>query len=310
MKWYEIEITTTQQAQEAVSGILMEKGAKGTEVVDPYAFRNVLKTNEYLDYADLGLIDSYGTDVVIRAWLSEDCNIKALEEDIKNSLMELKEHFDTGKNEIQIRLRDDSEWKDNWKQYFKPFKFTDKIVIKPSWEEYQKSPDEILIELDPGMAFGTGTHETTKMCALLGEKYIEPDDKVLDLGCGTAILAISAIKLGARSALAVDIDAQAVKTARENVLKNNVEDRITVKQGELKDLKPERYDLIYINIIADIILELVEDVKKFADSGTRVLLSGIINTRRDEVFEAYTQAGFKLLEEMEQGDWVAMAFNA
>jgi len=310
MKWYEIEITTTQEAQEAVSGLLMAKGAKGTEVVDPYAFREVLNKNAYLDYADQGLIDSYGPDVTVRAWFSEDCEIADLEEDIRKSMIILKEHVDTGKAEIAVRLRDDSEWKDNWKQYFKPFKFTSRIVVKPSWEEYQKSSDEMVIELDPGMAFGTGTHETTKMCALLGEKYLKPGDRVLDLGCGTAILAISAVKLGASSALAVDIDVQAVKTAKENILKNNVEDRIVVRQGELKDLKPEKFDLIFINIIADIILGLVEDLKKYTGTGTRILLSGIIKDRRDEVFEAYTQAGFGLLEEMQQGEWVAMAFNA
>ncbi|NMA65464.1 MAG: 50S ribosomal protein L11 methyltransferase [Clostridiaceae bacterium] len=310
MKWIEIQITTTQQAQEAISELLIEKGAKGTEIVDPYAFKDVLKINEYLDYADDGLVESYGSDVIVKAWFSEDCDMDKLESDIENSLIRLKSFLDTGAGVIVVRLRDDSEWKDNWKQYFKPFKFTNKIVIKPSWENYNSNSDELVIELDPGMAFGTGTHETTKMCAMLGEKYIKQNDKVLDLGCGTAILAISSIKLGAASALAVDIDTQAIKTAKENVLRNNVEGRVTLKQGELKDIKKEKYDLIFINIIADIILELTQSVKAYTGTGTRLLLSGIIKTRRDEILEAYTSVGFKLLEEMEQGDWVAMAFNA
>ncbi len=310
MKWIEISINTTLEASDAIAELLTSKGASGTEMVDPYAFRQVLDSNEYLDYADAGLIESFGDEVTVKAWFSEDRNVDQLVKEIRSALMDISSYIDTGRCEINTILRDDSEWKDTWKQYFKPFKLTNSIVVKPTWEEYKPQAGEIVLELDPGMAFGTGTHETTRMCAILGEKYIKPGDKVLDLGCGTAILAASAVKLGAGSALAVDIDDAAVKVARENVLKNGLANSIQVMQGELKDIEKEPYDLIFINIIADIILSVSEHVKNYTKPGTKILLSGVIRGRRDEVVDAYTSLGFELKEEMEQGEWVAMVFNA
>ena len=310
MKCIEITITTNDQAAEAVSELLMSKGANGTEMVDPFAFRQVLESNKYLDYADDGLIESYGSDVIVRAYFSDDHDPVELTGEINGALSDIKEYMDIGLGEVKGILRDDEEWKDNWKKYFKPFHFTSKIVIKPSWEDYTPEPQDIVIELDPGMAFGTGTHETTRMCALLGEKYLKRGDKVLDLGCGTAILALSAVKLGASSALAVDIDEAAVKTARQNVGKNGESHKILVRQGELKHVSKEPYDLIFINIIADIILSLSSEIKDYVGPNTRMFLSGIIKSRRDEVRKAYTDLGLTLCEELIQDEWVAMAFHA
>lgn len=310
MKWIEIVVTTNHQASEAIHELLMERGANGTEMVDSMAFRQVLENNKYLDYADEGLIDSYGDDVLVKAYFSDDRDGLSLCEEIRMALSEMAEYMDVKPGTVQYALRDDEEWKDTWKQYFKPFKFTDKIVIKPSWESYSPSSEDLVIELDPGMAFGTGTHETTRMCALLGEKYLKPGDKVLDLGCGTAILALAAVKLGACSALAVDIDDAAVKAARQNVENNGESEKIEVRQGELCHVSPEPFDVIFINIIADIILSLCDEVPAYTKPGTRILLSGIIKERRDEVKAAYLNKGFTLLEEMSQGEWVAMVFHA
>lgn len=310
MKWIEIEINTTLEASDAIAELLSSLGASGTEMVDPHAFRQVLDSNEYLDYADLGLIENYGEEVIVKAWFSDERNAEELVKEIENSLKEMSSYLNTGKGEIKSRLRDDSEWKDTWKEYFKPFKLTNRIVVKPTWEDYSPQAGEIVLELDPGMAFGTGTHETTRMCAKLGEKYVEPGDKVLDLGCGTAILAVSAVKLGAGSALAVDIDDAAVKVARENVQRNGLADSIRVMQGELKDIDKESYDLIFINIIADIILSVSTEIKNYTKPGTKILLSGIIRSRRDEIVETYTSLGFSLKEETEEGEWVALVFNA
>jgi ribosomal protein L11 methyltransferase len=310
MNWIEITVTTSNDASEAVSELLMSKGANGTEMVDPFAFRQVLENNKYLDYADNGLIDSYGSDVVVKAYFSDDRNPVSLSEEILLSLSEMKEYMDIGKGQAKWTIRDDAEWKDNWKKYFKPFQFTEKIVIKPSWEDYDPAPGNIVIELDPGMAFGTGTHETTRMCASLGEKFLEKDDEVLDLGCGTAILALSAVKLGAASALAVDIDDAAVKTARQNIENNGESNKIKVMQGELKSVPEKQYDLIFVNIIADIIISLAGEIKAYTGKNTRVLLSGIIKSRWDEVKKTYTDLGFRLIEERSQGEWVAVAFHA
>ncbi len=310
MRWIEITVTTGEQAQEAVAELLMSRGANGTEIVDPFAFRQTLETNKYLDYADDGLIDSYGTDVIVKAYFSDDRDPLKLSQDIEKELNDMADYMDLCPKKLQWAVRDDAEWKDNWKQYFKPFRFTEKIVIKPSWEEYKPQPEDIVIELDPGMAFGTGTHETTQMCARLGEKYLIAGDRVLDLGCGTAILALSAVKLGAQSALAVDIDDAAVKTARQNAENNQESQKIEVKQGELHQIPQEPYDLIFINIIADVIISLSNEIKNYIGPNTRVLLSGIIKSRQEEVKKAYSAIGFTLTEEMTLGEWVAMVFHA
>ncbi len=310
MKWIEIVVTTNQQASEAIHELLMSKGANGTEMVDSMAFRQVLENNRYLDYADEGLIESYGTDVLVKAYFSDDRDGLGLSEEIRMALSEMTEYMDIKPGIVQYALRDDEEWKDTWKQYFKPFRFTEKIVIKPSWESYSPSSEDIVIELDPGMAFGTGTHETTRMCALLGEKYLKPGDEILDLGCGTAILALSAVKLGAQSALAVDIDDAAVKAARQNVENNGESRKIEVRLGELHHIPRRPFDVIFINIIADIILSLKDEIAYYIGQETRILLSGIIKDRKEEVIKAYTDKGFTLLEEMNQGEWVAMVFHA
>ncbi|MCX7771725.1 MAG: 50S ribosomal protein L11 methyltransferase [Clostridia bacterium] len=310
MKWIEISVTTNEVASEAIAELLMSKGANGTEMVDPLAFRQVLESNKYLDYADDGFIESYGTDVIVRAYYSDDRDPVALSEEVRLGLSDMNSYLDTAPGQVQWVIRSDEEWKDTWKQYYKPFKFTQRVVIKPSWEDYSPQPEDIVIELDPGMAFGTGTHETTRMCALLGEKHLKAGEKVLDLGCGTAILAISAAKLGAASALAVDIDDAAVKAARQNVENNGESTKIEVRLGELHQLPKQAYDLIFINIIADVIIALSQDVRDYMHENTRVILSGIIKSRQNEVKEAYTALGFKIIDELAMGEWVAMVLHA
>jgi ribosomal protein L11 methyltransferase len=310
MEWIEIRAYTTPEAAEAISELFMAKGANGTEMVDPYAFRQVLENNEYLDYADEGLIESYGQDIIIKAWFPAVDNPDELVRELKNSLKNFGKYFDLGLGKIEYEKRDDSEWKDNWKAYFKPFKLTESIVVKPSWENYNPKDQEIVIEIDPGMAFGTGTHVTTSMCANLGEKYLTKGDRVLDLGCGTAILALSAVKLGASSALAVDIDDQAVKTAEINIEKNGESNRIEVLKGAINHVPERTFDLIFVNIIADIIIEISEHIKKYTHSNTRIILSGIIKNRRKEVIEAYVSKGFTIIEELIMGEWAAVVLHA
>jgi len=310
MEWIEISVTTTKEASEAISGKLMDLGANGVEIVDRDEFKQVLENNRYLDYADDGFIERYRPDVVIRAYFTTDRNPADVCGELKATLSELAGYMEIGPGDVKFARRDDSEWKETWKQYFKPFRLTDRVVVKPGWEHYDRIADEIVIEIDPGMAFGTGTHETTRMCAMLGEKYIRSGDKVLDLGCGTAILAIMAVKLGAGSALAVDIDDAAVKTARLNTEINGVSHKAEVRHGELKNVVKEPYDLIFINIIADVIISLSKDIKDYVKNGTGIILSGIIKERKAEVLEAYRKEGFVLADELTMGEWEALVFRA
>ena len=310
MKWIEVSVSTTHGASEAIAEKLLNMGANGTEMVDPAAFRQALENNKYLDYADDGFLDKYGTDVIVRAYFSDELDPIIISNELKQTLDNLSNYINIGSGEIKYALRDDSEWKESWKQYFKPFNFTDRIVIKPSWEEYIPQEDEMVIEMDPGMAFGTGTHETTRMCALLGEKFLRKNDRVLDLGCGTAVLALLAAKLGASSVLAVDIDEAAVKTARQNIKNNGEINKIQVMQGTLNEVPEEPYDLTFINIIADVIIEISKDIKKYVKSGTIIILSGIIKERKAEVKNNYSDLGFILIDELSMGEWEAMVFRA
>lgn len=310
MKWIEVSVTTNEPASEILSEFLMELGASGTEIVDANAFRQASEQNSYIDYADDGLAESYGPDVEVKAYYPEGADIGKLLGRISQRMDELSGLMDTGPGTVRWQVRDDAEWKDNWKAYFKPFRLTDRIVVKPSWENYVPGNGQIVIELDPGMAFGTGTHETTRMCALLGEKYLKPGDRVLDLGCGTAILALVAAKLGAGSVLAVDIDEAAVKTARQNVENNGEASRIEVRRGVLSDIGKEPFDLILINIIADVIIPLAGIIRGYTGENTRIILSGIIGSRRDEVVSIWQDAGLRLVEEVKTGEWVALVFHA
>lgn len=302
MEWLEVAVTVDPEIQEIVSQVLLDHGVQGLEIVDPEAFRQVLEQNRYLDYADNGLIDSYGEKVVVKAYFSSDRQAEELKNKLDSEFMSLLKHIP----EYSVRMRDDSEWKDNWKKYYKAFKISDRVIIKPAWDDYLPQGNEVVVELEPGMAFGTGTHETTRMCASLLDELVKGNKKVLDLGCGTGILGIIAAKLGAKEVTCVDIDDAAYKACYENVQKNNVSDVVHVIHGELKDIEVKKYDIIVVNIIADIILSLLPDLRKYSFDGTDILLSGIICDRREEIINAAAENGYHTVKEIKDGEWVAM----
>lgn len=302
MEWLEVSITIEPEVQDEVSQVLLEMGVQGLEIVDPEAFRQVLDENSYLDYADDGLIDSYGEKVIIRTYFSSDQDV----EQLKNKL---NKEFHSSLNwipEYAVNIREDSEWKDNWKKHYKTFKISDRVIIKPSWEDYESSGKEVIVELEPGMAFGTGSHETTSMCASYLDELIAGNELVLDLGCGTGILGIIAAKLGAKEVTCVDIDDAAYKACCENVFNNNVQDVVHVIHGELKDVETRKYDIIVVNIIADVIISLMPALKEYCSSTSNILLSGIICDRREDVINALVEHGYKLVREKKEGEWVAM----
>jgi len=210
-----------------------------------------------------------------------------------------------GRLAFEVSEVEEESWENSWKQYYKPIKPGEKLVVCPTWEDYDLAPGEVVIRLDPGMAFGTGTHSSTQLCLRLLEKRVRPETRVLDLGCGSGILALSALLLGANRAFGVDIDDVAVRVARENAALNGVAAKAKFERGNLAEGINERYGLILINITADIILPLIPDLPRVLAPGGEVIASGIISSRAREIGDAMRGAGFTVAERLENEGWVA-----
>lgn len=212
---------------------------------------------------------------------------------------------------IEITGVNEEDWADSWKQYYKPIKIGKRVVVVPQWEHYDASEDDIIVSMDPGMAFGTGTHETTRLVMELLEKYTSPGCKVLDVGCGSGILAICAAKLGAGQCRAYDIDLTAVKVARDNIVMNKVEDRVSCDQSDLlaQVENDGGYDVICANIVADIIIRMAPRVASYMRPGGVLLASGIITSRSDDVVRELEAGGLRVIERRDDNDWCAFAFG-
>ena len=202
----------------------------------------------------------------------------------------------------------EEDWANNWKQYYKPTRIGDNIVIKPEWEDYEAGENDLVIRMDPGMAFGTGSHETTSMCIVNLEKYVNKDSTVFDIGCGSGILGIVAAKLGAKDVVGIDIDAVAVKVAKENISKNGVDKVMVAMEGNLADDmdKDKKADIVVANIIADIIVILAKDVKSFLKEGGIFISSGIILAKIDEVVASLEENGFEIVSVEKKGEWACV----
>lgn len=309
MKWTEVYIKTTQEACDAVSEMLTSIGSAGVVIEDPSEIRRQIERPGSLDYADDEFLESLGTDVTVKAYFNQEHNPDELAVLIKEKLRFISQFLDTGEGFTGYKEVDDEDWSTAWKKYYKPFNISDRVVIKPSWEQYAEKDGEIVVELDPGMAFGTGTHETTRLCSQLMERYVREGDFVIDVGCGTGILSIIASKLGAGRIEAIDIDEVAVRVAEENCAINGVQDSVHVSKGVLSDLKPVKADIVVANIIADVIVNLSGIMTDYLKKGGTLLTSGIIKERKDEVIEAYTQKGFEFVSLDELGEWVAIVFK-
>ncbi len=309
MKWTQIIIKTTEEATDAISEMLSSMGAGGVVIEDPNEIRRQIESPNSLDYADREFMDSLGTEVTVKAYFNEELAPEELVNLVNDKLEFISNFLDVGTGYSGFEMLDDEDWSTAWKKYYKPFHISDSVVIKPTWEEYEKQPGEIVIEMDPGMAFGTGTHETTRLCSELLEKAIRKGDTVIDVGCGTAILSIIALKLGASHAAAVDIDEVAVRVSRENCAINGVSGQISVIKGTLEDLEPHKADVVVANIIADVLIGFAELIPKYLKEGGLLIASGIIRERKDDVLKAYTALGFRLESIDEMGEWVAIVFK-
>ncbi len=308
MKYIEVQVITTTEASDAVYNILSEAGAAGVVIEDPNDIIMMNNDEKSWDYVEQELIDALGTDVKVKGYFAHEEYSEEKGRDIQSRVDQLTEFgLDKGAGTISTKDVYDEDWANAWKQYYKPVKAGEKIVIKPTWEDYQAQAGDLVIEMDPGMAFGTGTHETTVMCIKLLEKYVTPDSMVFDVGSGSGILGISAAKLGARHIECVDIDNVACKVAKENAEHNNVVEKLAVKCGNLLDVVQEKADLIVANIIADIIIAFTEDAWKALNEKGIFISSGIIKDRRDEVLQKISSSGFEVIEVLEMGEWCAIA---
>lgn len=334
MKWIKMELKTTTEAVDFVSAMLEELGVEGIEITDFVPLSEEDKRKMFIDI--LPELPPDDGSARVSFYLDTGTDIEALKANIAEGLSELRQFVDTGSGELTVSETEDKDWINNWKEFFKPFRVDESIVIKPTWEELaEKRPGDLVVEIDPGTAFGTGAHETTKLCIGSLKKYVKPGTAVLDVGCGSGILSIISMLLGARYAAAVDIDPVAAGVTVENAGVNGLSarlcdrdvngvpvftgaaDGIEVADGNVLEdeafraaLGSASYDIVVANILADVIIPLSGVVKEFMKPDALFISSGIINTKREAVEAALRENGFEILEVNVQGDWVSFTARA
>lgn len=309
MKWNKITLEIREEVEDIVISTLADIGLEGAEIQDKQPLSEQDKKQMFVDI----LPDMPEDDGVayLNFYLDEDEDVNAMLEKVKAELEELRMFVDIGSGMITLSQTEDKDWINNWKTFFKPFRAADDIVIKPTWEEYKKEKDsDILIEIDPGIAFGTGSHETTKLCIQALDKYVKNGDSVLDVGCGSGILSIAALKLGAKHATAIDIDEVAVKVAAENMAVNHIPssdytlyDGDLISNAFLKVKAGTGHDIVVANILADVIIPLTGVVKPHLKKGGLYITSGIIDTKEAEVRETLIENGFEILDVTYMKEW-------
>lgn len=311
MQWCEAVVHTTTLGSDLVSDELMALGAAGTEIVDRADVPDPREAGVYWELYDPQMVEAMPEDVLVKGWFELNERTADVIGLVRERLAALKAGacVDMGTLALELQNVADEDWSENWKKYYKPFRIGSHLVVKPTWEPYEAQPGDQMIELDPGMAFGTGTHETTHMCMQLLEKHLRPGMRVMDVGTGSGILAIAAARLGASDVLAIDIDPNAVKVAKENVALNGVESRVRVVEGDLCKSEAIPCDLAVANIVADAICMLAGPLTRHLQKGRLLVCSGIIREREQDVRDAAAQAGYTLFDRVEMGEWVALALK-
>lgn len=319
MNWIEVSIYTTTNGIEIINGALIKLGINDAVIEDASVFEDFLHDDTMnWDYYDEELTKMKDCESCIKVYLADNSQGNELFGEIKKFVGNLNTEYkdvDFGRLEITTRTLNEEDWANNWKQYFKPFTVSDKIIIKPSWEEYNESTEgKLILEIDPGMSFGTGQHHTTRLCIEQIIKHMTEGMRVLDMGCGSGILSIASILLGAENCVGVDIDENAVRIAKENAELNNIyEDRFTVYCGDVTNdeklqekIGNNKYDMIAVNIIAQIIMGMSMTFPKFLKKGGLVIASGIIKKYLQDVLDNFKELGFEVIEINDSEEWVCV----
>ena len=304
MKWTEIKITAAKVDEEVLTAILLDFSAQGVFVEDYSDLKEDHVAGKW-DYIDEELAKQDKEHIKMHIYLEEDMGVLSTLCEIKERLKSAKNDGLLGEISFDILSAEESDWENGWKKYYKPTLIGEKIVVKPSWEDYKAEPDKVVITLDPSSAFGTGTHETTRMCMLSLEKYVAEGQSVLDLGTGSGILAVAAALLGASKVDAVDIDANAVRVANLNAERNEVLEKINAYRGDLFELVDDSYDIIAANIVADVIVDIMLRIPYYLKPDGKFIASGIIVERAGDVEQAAEAAGLKIISKLEDGEWNA-----
>ena len=312
MKWNRFTLKTKTDAEDMVICTLAEVGIEGVEIQDKKPITEEDKAQMFVDIMPEGPADD--GIAYLNFYLEEDADKEAILKDVRAALDELKSYMDIGEATIEESQTEDKDWINNWKQYFHQF-YVDDILIVPSWEEVKaEDQDKMILHIDPGTAFGTGMHETTQLVIRQLKKYVTPDTEMLDVGTGSGILGIVAIKLGAKHVLGTDLDPCAVPAVAENKEANGIpEEAFDMMIGNIIDDKEvqdqagyEKYDIVTANILADVLIPLTPVIVHQMKKGAYYITSGILDVKEEVVVEAVKAAGLTVVEVTHQGEWVSV----
>lgn len=309
MNYLQMNIETLSAGQEAVSNLLIAAGVGGFEVIDPRDFQEFLDTvTPHWDYVDEELLKRQSDRTVIKVYAADNEQGLAMFKDIERRIEELRTSPEAalyGTLEITVSDLPEEDWQSGWKQYYKPI-HVNQLVVVPLWENYEAKDGETVMKIDPGMAFGTGAHETTRLCLKALTKADLKGKTILDVGCGSGILSIGGVLLGAESAFGCDIDQLAVEVARRNAALNGLTEKIGYAAGDLLTVVEGQYPIVVANIVADVILMLLKDLHQVLLPGGLFVASGIIDDRKEELLAAIEKAGLTIENIEEERGWVAI----
>ena len=300
MVWTEIKVTVPVERVDETGSIVSMTVPYGIYIEDYSDMEDAVLEIAHIDLIDEDLLAKDRSKGIVHVYISP-------EENPNEAVSFIRERLDAEKipYEIDSSLCKNADWENNWKKYFKPIPIGEKLLIQPIWKDKVDAGDRVVINLEPGLAFGTGSHETTRLCLEAIEKHIKPGSKMLDIGCGSGILSIASLLLGAGEATGVDIDKLAVKTALENAERNGFdESKYTLYHGNLTDKVSGKFDVVAANIVADAIIMLSEGVDAFMNDDSVYIVSGIIDMREDEVVAALDKYGFRIIARHEEGGWL------